>query len=84
MQIEYVVTKSKRIVSDAIGERLVKIGIARRVSPLTEGLTKTLVKTLEPSARPRSGPPAPIPEGESTPKRKRRYKRKDIQAEGNE
>lgn len=81
MQIEYVVTRHKREVPDHIGETLIARKIARRIPPLTEVPTKTLVKMLEPSARPRGGPPAPIPEGESTPKRKRTYKRRDMQSE---
>lgn len=61
MQIEYVVTKSKRNVTDEIGEALIARKIARRV--VEE------VHTVEAEESPK-------------PKRKRRYKRKDMQAEG--
>jgi hypothetical protein len=50
MQIEYVVTRSKRTVSDAIGEALIARKIARRVETLE-------VKAEEIEISPRTGKP---------------------------
>jgi hypothetical protein len=66
MQIEYVVTRHSREVPDAIGEALIARKIARRVE--TRDMKAERVDELEIS--PRTGKP------------KRRYKRRDMQAEG--
>lgn len=68
MQIEYVATRSKRTVSDAIGEVLIERKIARRV---VEEVRTGFARVVEADESPK-------------PKRKRRYKRRDMQAEGNE
>lgn len=89
MQIEYVVTKSKRIVSAAIGERLVKIGIARRVESNHEQAADVsesvpaAASSAEPDSRRAYQTRSTDAEGVSAekPKRKRTYKRKDMQAE---
>lgn len=65
MQIEYVVTKSKRNVPDAIGEALIARKIARRIE-----IRELKAEVQEVEISPRTGKP------------KRRYKRKDMQAEG--
>lgn len=70
MLIEYVATKSKRNVPDHIGETLVARSIARRVEQTAAIQTREIRAEEEVEISPRTGKP------------KRRYKRRDMQAEG--
>jgi hypothetical protein len=68
MRIEYVASKSQRTVSDGIGKALIDRKLARRVYETRQ------VEAKEPAAE------AEI--SERTGKPKRRYKRRDMTAEG--
>lgn len=76
MQIEYVATRSRRNVPDAIGETLIKRKIARRVY-------QTRQMTAEPPAPPEDQfIHADEPEiSARTGKPKRKYRRRDMTAE---
>lgn len=69
MQIEYVATRSKRTVSNAIGEALIARKIARRVDETRTMVAEVVAEEL-------------IEMSERTGKPKRKYKRRDMQAEG--
>jgi hypothetical protein len=66
MQIEYVMTRSRRTVSDAVGAALVKRRLAREVCE-----TRAVAAEEEPQEI-----------SAVTGKPKRKYKRRDMQAEG--
>ena len=86
MQIEYVATRSKRTVSDAIGEVLIERKIARRVESRPDAgrmLVKAIGEQLAAKVdRGIMGGAEEVSPPAEKPKRKRRYKRKDMQAEG--
>lgn len=66
MQIEYIVTRTRREVPDSIGEALVARKLARPVYQTRE------LKSEDVEISPRTGKP------------KRKYKRRDLQAEDSE